>query len=69
MEAGTKVRIEAPVDAAIRTTQWWPQGTVTGTVQKTFKNGNIAIAIDQLQNRSDDGRRTMNIPATWLVSR
>jgi len=63
----TRVKIVAPPDAYIWTTKWWPQrGDVTGTVQKTFKNGKVAVAIDQLRNRSDDGRKTMNLPAEWL---
>lgn len=65
---GQKVQIEAPEGAALYTTAWWPKfGTkVTGTVQRIFKNGNIAVAVDQLPNRSDDMRKTMNLPAAWM---
>jgi hypothetical protein len=39
--------------------------TLTGTVQKVFKNGNAAIAIHQFRNSikggKDDGLKTINI--------
>ena len=66
---GDKVSILAPEGADVYRTQWWPKGEITGTVEKTFKNGNIAVAIDQMGNRSADHCRTMNIPFSWLTAR
>jgi hypothetical protein len=66
---GQTVTITAPEGAALYTTTWWPKmGTkVTGTVQKVFKNGNVAVAVDQLPNRSADMRKTMVLPAAWMA--
>ena len=60
---GDKVRIELAEDADLYRTQWWPKRgvEVTGTVQKVYKNGKVAVAIDQLRNRSEDGKHTMHM--------
>lgn len=34
--------------------------TLSGTVQKLFKNGNVAVAVHQLPNGSEDGCRTIH---------
>jgi hypothetical protein len=39
---------------------------LTGKVEKVFKNGNVAVAVDQLQNRSEDGKRTIHFPSSLL---
>lgn len=62
---GDTVTVTAPEDAPLRGTTWWPRGEVTGTVTKAYKNGNLAIAIHQLRNGSEDGCQTMNLPASW----
>jgi hypothetical protein len=67
MNIGQKVTIHAPADSSLaRYAKWWPKGVLTGTVQKLFKNGKVAVAVDQLPNNSDDGCKTMNFPADWL---
>lgn len=67
-QIGERVLVEYPADHVLFTTKWWPKfgETVTGTVQKVFKNGRVAVAIDQLPNRSEDGKSTMNVPAEHL---
>jgi hypothetical protein len=40
---------------------------VTGTVQKIFKNGNVAVAIHQIRNFSEDGLHTMHFPISEVV--
>lgn len=61
-QVGDRVEIRIPDDHDLYRTEWWPKkGTrVTGTVQKLFKNGKIAIAIDQLGNKSEDRKHTIN---------
>lgn len=48
----------------------WFLGTypenLTGIVQKVFKNGQVAIAVDQLRNNSEDGRRTLHFKAAFI---
>lgn len=46
--------------------QWIPVGTLTGTVQKLFKNGKIAVAVDQIGNQSEDGKHTMHFSRARL---
>ena len=56
---GTRVRITPNDD--LLDTAWWPKsGDVTGTVERVFKNGKVAVAVDQLGNRSDDHKRTIH---------
>jgi len=38
----------------------------TGTVQKTYKNGRVLVAIDQLRNRSEDGRKSILLDVAQL---
>ena len=66
LRVGQKVKVVIPADHCLYTTQWWPKRgvEVTGTVQKLFKNGKVAVAIDQLRNKSEDGRHTMNWSST-----
>lgn len=66
---GTKVHVTTPAGADLLTTKWWPKGEVTGTVQKLYKNGNAAVAIDQIRNFSADGLHTINLPTSWLAAR
>jgi hypothetical protein len=40
---------------------------LTGKVEKVFKNGNVAIAVDQLHNRSEDGKRTIHFRSELIV--
>lgn len=64
---GCKVSVTVPQDAPLLRTAWWPkEKIVTGTVQKIFKNGLVAVAIDQLGNRSEDGKHTIHLPSVWL---
>lgn len=66
---GTAVEIQLPPAHALNMTKWWPKtGPVTGTVQRVFKNGQVAVAIDQLGNRSEDGHRTLHLAAAFLTS-
>lgn len=67
LAVGDTVRIAIPADHDLMTTQWWPKtGATTGTVQKLFKNGQIAVAVHQLRNRSADGFRTLQFSAESL---
>ena len=60
-QVGQRVEIRIPADHCLHGTAWWPkQGPVTGTVQKVFKNGKVAVAIDQIWNKSEDHRHTIN---------
>ncbi len=69
MNAGDKVKIVLPADADLFKTVWWPKdGNTTGIVQKVFKNGKVAVAVDQLPNRSRDGRATMHFDANELFA-
>jgi hypothetical protein len=47
--------------------QWIPAGPLTGTVQKVFKNGKVAVAIDQIRNGSADGLHTLNVPRARII--
>jgi hypothetical protein len=47
--------------------QWIPVGPLTGTVQKVFKNGKVAVAIDQIRNGSADGLHTLNVPGDRII--
>jgi hypothetical protein len=68
LQIGERVRIEIPADSSLYQTKWWPKkGPVTGTVQKIFKNGTVAVAIDQIRNFSADGKHTMHIPVGSIV--
>lgn len=66
MQVGDKVKIVLNDNDPLYGTVWWPKGQVTGVVQKIFKNGKVMVAIDQLPNRSDDGKSSMNFPANEL---
>lgn len=67
MEVGSKVRIQVPADHAVLTTSWFPKSGATGTIQKMFKNGTVAVAVDQLRNGSDDGKVTLHFSRQYLV--
>lgn len=60
IQIGDKVRIILKPDADLFKTMWWPKGETTGTVQKIFKNGKIAVAVDQLYAAGDDNKRTLH---------
>ena len=62
LTVGMKVEIRLPEGHPLYTTQWWPKAgkKVTGTVQKLFKNGKVAVAVDQLYNKSEDHKHTIN---------
>lgn len=62
MNSGDKVRIVLAADADLLRTAWWPKGETTGTIQKVFKNGKVAVAVHQLRNVWDggDGLRTLH---------
>lgn len=64
MEVGQKVRITTTEWLA--QCQWWPKEGATGTVQKVFKNGKVAVAVDQVKNRSEDGCWTGHFKAAQL---
>ena len=49
---------------------WFKKGfplLLTGKVTKVFKNGNFAVSVNELPNRSDDGKRTMHFSAEDLA--
>jgi len=62
MQVGDMVRIIDADRGGFSKCLWWPTGQVTGTVQKIFKNGQVAVAIHQLRNVNDsgDGLRTLH---------
>jgi hypothetical protein len=62
LKVGDKVHIILADGHPLFTTQWWPRQGVetTGTVQKVFKNGKVAVAVHQLRNRSEDGCHTLH---------
>jgi hypothetical protein len=66
LTVGQKVEIRIPDDHCLYTTAWWPKRgvQVTGEVQKIFKNGKVAVAVDQVKNKSEDRRHTMNWEST-----
>lgn len=68
IKIGTKVEVALTPDAPLCQTAWWPTGTVTGTVQKIYKNGTVLVAIDQIRNGSQDRKKSMNFSATDLKS-
>lgn len=65
-QIGDRVTVRVPATAPLAAVAWWPKGEVTGTVQKLFKNGKVAVAIDQIRNRSADGCHTMHLSPEWL---
>lgn len=62
LEAGLKVRIVLPADSPFREVSWIADpDALTGTVQRVFKNGKVAVAVDQLRTwDSKDGLRTLH---------
>jgi ABC-type cobalt transport system substrate-binding protein len=70
MEPGTRVTITLPAKSPFLKCIWFPKsGEVTGTVQKCFKNGLVAVAVDQIGNASTDGRRTLHFSRDHLSIR
>jgi hypothetical protein len=68
LKVGERVAIVIPEASILYNTAWWPKtGPVTGTVQKVFKNGKVAVAVDQLHNWGGDGLRTMHFQADDIV--
>lgn len=63
---GTRVEIRVAADHSLHLCQWWPEGVVTGTVEKVFKNGNVAVAVERIRNLSADGLKTLHFKATEL---
>lgn len=56
---GDRVTIIPTEGSAILSAKWFPtSGRATGVVERTFKNGKVAVAVDQVRNFSDDGRWT-----------
>lgn len=66
---GTTVEIVLPVGHSLYSTLWWPDGTVTGTVTRVFKSGDVAVSVHQLANGSKDHFKTMHFAADQLVAR
>ena len=66
MNPGDKVQITDK--SAFDTCMWWPAGIVTGTVQKVFKNGFVAVAVHQLPLAGGDGLRTLHIKRHQLIT-
>jgi hypothetical protein len=67
MTDSNRVTIQVPAGEALLAAAWWPKGEVTGTVTKRHANGTCMVAVDQLRNRSADGRRSVILPAAWLT--
>ena len=44
-----------------------PTPILTGTIEKVFKNGKFSAAIDQLKNRSADGKKSMHFSKGDLI--
>ncbi len=61
LKAGDKVRIILKDNADLWRTDWWPKRGIetTGTVQKLYKNGKVAVAVHQLRNNSEDRCHTL----------
>ena len=66
MTVGTKVNITIPQGEYLLECRWIPGPALTGTIQRLFKDSRAAVAIDQLRNRSQDGRRTLHLPLAWM---
>jgi len=66
MKVGDRVKVTD--DGIFAKADWYPKGRATGTVQKVFKNGKVAVAIDQLRQIHDsgDGLRTLHYPSRSL---
>jgi len=64
MNKNNRVRINDEYRA--KNCQWWPAGEVRGTIQKIFKNGQIAVAVDQLFMAGGDEKRTLHFSAAEL---
>lgn len=64
LEAGQKVQIVIADDSPLHGCVWWPKGEITGTVQKIFKNGKVAVAVHQIRNeaksKTADGYKTLH---------
>lgn len=45
----------------------WPNNPTTATVERVFKNGTVAVALDHVRNFSDDGRKTVHVPSVYLA--
>jgi len=56
MQRGDHVIIHSPSRAAC---SWWHDGA-TGTVQRIFRNGKVAVALHDIRNQSADGRLTQH---------
>jgi hypothetical protein len=60
MNAGQKVEIVNTLPQGwFKHLRQYPS-MLTGTVQKVFKNGKVAVAVDQLPNRGGDGKKTIH---------
>jgi hypothetical protein len=68
LNPGVKVTVIPTEQSGLLNCKWWPKGTVTGTVTKVFKNGKVAVAVDQLRNFSEDGLRTLHFDQSDLQS-
>jgi hypothetical protein len=67
MKAGQKVEIVNTLPQNwFRHLSQYPS-ILTGTVQKVFKNGKVAVAMDQLPMRGGDGKRTIHFDGANVV--
>lgn len=64
MEKGTSVRIVLSEGHALLTTKWFPKTGATGTVERVFKNGRVAVAVNEVRNFSNDGLKTLHFEAS-----
>lgn len=70
IEVGFKVIITVPEGHSLRRTAWWPKsGIATGTVERLFKNGKVAVAVDQVGNFSADRKWTGHFEVDLLTVR
>ncbi len=59
--------------------EWWSEESnflygkvyplvVTGVITKVFKNGTLLVAINEMRNGSEDGKRSMHVNKDDLVN-
>jgi hypothetical protein len=68
LEAGERVQIVIAEDHPLNSTTWFPRGEVFGIVQKVFKNGKVAVAVEGVRNQSADGLLTMHFESPEIVA-
>lgn len=67
LETGMAVKVQVAANSPFLSCVWWPKGEVTGKVQKLFKNGQVAVAVDQLYVAGGDNKRTLHFNRSELV--